>query len=80
MGQIDWPRDGHSARTLIAASYEQEHAGGQGRSGSGTMRVRAILLAAALMLAPLGVWAADLVVCCNQVEVSAGVQSRSVGL
>src|SRR5690242_17928793 len=46
----------------VAASREQAHAGGRSRSGSGTMRVRAVLLAAMLVLAPLGARAADLVV------------------
>src|SRR4051794_34048403 len=46
----------------VAAPRGQAHAGGRSRSGSGTMRVRAVLLAAALMLAPLTARAADLVV------------------
>src|SRR4051794_6838593 len=46
----------------VAAPREQAHAGGRSRSGSGTMRVRAILLAAALVLAPIATRAADLVV------------------
>jgi hypothetical protein len=43
----------------IAAFREQAHAGGRSRSGSGTMRVRAVLLAAALVLLPFGPQAAD---------------------
>src|SRR4051794_36629543 len=46
----------------VAPLHEQGHAGGRSRSGSGTMRVRAVLLAAALALAPPGARAADLVV------------------
>src|SRR5690348_14084421 len=46
----------------VAVPREQGHAGGRSRSGSGAMRVRAVLLAAALVLAPLGTRAADLVV------------------
>src|SRR3954452_10287022 len=49
-------------RAPIAAPREQAHAGARVRSGSGTMRVRAVLLATALVLAPLGARAADLVV------------------
>jgi ABC-type glycerol-3-phosphate transport system substrate-binding protein len=41
---------------------EHEHAGGPTDQGGGIMRVRAILLAAALALVPLGATAADLVV------------------
>src|SRR5215207_4991874 len=51
-----------ATRALVAGLHEQAHAGGQGRSGSGAMRTRAVLLAAALMLVPLGARAADLVV------------------
>src|SRR3954454_16405907 len=46
----------------VAPPREQAHAAARSRSGSGTMRVRAILLAAALVLAPLGARAADLTV------------------
>src|SRR5690242_11156274 len=50
-------------RPSVAAHREQAHAGARSRSGSGTMRVRAVLLlAAALVMAPLGAQAADLVV------------------
>src|SRR5690349_15955840 len=51
-----------SPRPPVAAHRGQAHAGGRSRPGSGTMRVRAILLAAAFVLAPLGARAADLVV------------------
>jgi hypothetical protein len=47
-------------RSHVAAPREQAHAGGRSRSGSGTMWVRAILLAAALALAPLAARGADL--------------------
>src|SRR4051794_18915169 len=50
------------SRSPVAAPREQAHAGGRSRSGSGTMRVRAVLLAAALVLSPLSARAADLVV------------------
>src|SRR5690349_15495041 len=48
--------------SAVAPHRGQAHAGGRSRSGSGTMQVRAVLLAAALALAPLGARAADLVV------------------
>src|SRR5689334_18170033 len=50
------------SRSPVAARREQGHAGGRSRSGSGAMRVRSVLLAAALALAPLGARAADLVI------------------
>jgi hypothetical protein len=50
------------AAALVAGLHEQAHGGGQGRSGSGDMRVRAAILAAALVLAPLAARAADLVI------------------
>src|SRR5689334_13945754 len=49
-------------RRPVAVPRAQGHAGGRSRSGSGTMRVRAVLLAAALVLAPIAGRAADLVV------------------
>src|SRR4051812_43904838 len=49
-------------RPPVAGHREQAHAGGRSRLGSGTMRVRAVFLAAALVLAPLSAQAADLVV------------------
>src|SRR4051794_19685872 len=55
-------RPSPSIHQPVAAPREQAHAGARSRSGSGTMRVRAVLLAAALTLAPLSVRAADLVV------------------
>jgi multiple sugar transport system substrate-binding protein len=51
-----------TASARFAAPCEQAYSDGQGRSGSGTMRVRTILLAAVLVLVPLGAHAADLVV------------------
>src|SRR5690349_19063120 len=43
---------GHGMRQPpVAAPREQGHAGGRSRSGSGTMRVRAVLLAAMLLAA-----------------------------
>src|SRR5689334_5304130 len=56
------PAAGCGNRLPVAAPREQAHAGGRSRSGSGAMRVRVILLAAALVLAPLSAQAADLVV------------------
>jgi multiple sugar transport system substrate-binding protein len=47
---------------LVAVPRAQEHAGRQNRSGSGVVRVQAILLTTALMLAPLTARAADFVV------------------
>jgi hypothetical protein len=37
------------AATLVAGFHEQAHGGGQSRSGSGTMQVLAVLLAAAVV-------------------------------
>src|SRR3954453_16994861 len=49
--------------SAVAPHRGQAHAGGRSRSGSGTMmRVRAVLLAAALALVPFGAHPADLVV------------------
>jgi hypothetical protein len=44
-------------RTLVIGPHEQAHGGGQGRSGSGTMQVRAVILAGVLV--PLSARAAD---------------------
>jgi hypothetical protein len=45
----------------IAADEERCHAGGDSRGGT-TMRGRAVVLASAIVMAPLGARAADLVV------------------
>jgi ABC-type glycerol-3-phosphate transport system substrate-binding protein len=50
------------AAALVAGLHEQAHGGGNSRSGSGTMRVQAVILAAMLVLVPPGASAADLVV------------------
>jgi hypothetical protein len=42
------------AAALVAGLHEQAHGGVKSRSGSGAMRVRAVILAAAFVLAPLG--------------------------
>jgi multiple sugar transport system substrate-binding protein len=50
-----------AARALVAGLHEQAHGGEHSRTGGGTMQVRTVALAAALMLAPLAARAADLV-------------------
>jgi branched-chain amino acid transport system substrate-binding protein len=49
-------------RAVVASLHEQAHGGGQSRSGSRIMRIRVILLAAALMMAPLAARATDLLI------------------
>jgi multiple sugar transport system substrate-binding protein len=52
----------HGTHTLVADFCVQEHGCQQDRSGSGAMQIRAVILAAALVLAPIAARAADLVI------------------